>query len=177
MTPELPNESDLSRWYGEPVDMIIIPSDSFKVTNNNNGIYLEEHLQNVCLKFFYKIGTHFAVKCNSNDPWVDHYATYMRSLFTKKTHDGNHVYDYLIFQLIATEWFWPLCSSSFSFAFIFRCNRIDRRLNAAGLIFSSKPNEIVNRCDKYQKKLFNLYTKAVRLAIADRIQTDEKVCE
>lgn len=95
LTPELPNESDLNRWCGEPVHLIIIPSDLFKITSNNNDINLDECLRNVCLKFLQKTGTHFAVRCNLDDPWMNRYAIYLRKLFSTTTQPNNHVYVHL----------------------------------------------------------------------------------
>lgn len=63
------------------------------------------------------------------------------------------------------------------FTIDFRCNPINRYFNDAGLIFSLKPNEIVNRCEKYQRNLFKIYTNAIRLALTDRAQSEEKVCQ
>ena len=91
LTPELPNESDLNRWCGEPVHLIIIPSDLFKTLKNNSGVYLDDHLESVCLKFLQKTETHYAVRCNLDDPWMNQYATYLRRL-TSRIITPYHVY-------------------------------------------------------------------------------------
>lgn len=51
------------------------------------------------------------------------------------------------------------------------CNLI----GGTGLIMPKVPADSVNRCTSYQQQMFKRYEQAIRLAIADRLQTHEKV--
>lgn len=52
-----------------------------------------------------------------------------------------------------------------------RCNE----LVESGVKLPLTSKDSVNNCDNYHEKLFGLYEQAIRLAIADRLQTEDKV--
>lgn len=55
--------------------------------------------------------------------------------------------------------------------FICRCNYF----RGFGLKLPMTPDDQLNKCTKYHEKMHNLYAKAIRLAIENRLHTNEKV--
>lgn len=80
MTPILPSESEMNRWCGEPVEMIIIPADCFKQINNNNQIILKDRYRYICQQMFHCTQAHFAIRCNQDDAFMTDYANCLRNV-------------------------------------------------------------------------------------------------
>lgn len=88
----MPSEADLSRWYGEPVEMIIIPSDMFEeaIKDNNNSLILKDPYREVCLQFAIRTRTHFAVRCNQDNPWINLYPKVLKAVFSSVKKKDEH---------------------------------------------------------------------------------------
>lgn len=65
MTADLPSTDELRRWAGEPLQMIIIPSDIF-VSNAKNYPVLSKAHKSVLLNFL-KYNVNLALKANACD--------------------------------------------------------------------------------------------------------------
>lgn len=67
LTPELPDAMQLKRWFSEPVELIIIPSDSLLRSKNGDRMSLKPEILEICLEFMRRNVVHFAIQCNSLD--------------------------------------------------------------------------------------------------------------
>lgn len=65
MTADLPSTEELMRWTGEPVQMLVIPSDIF-ISNINNYPVLSRAHKSVLLQFL-KYNVNVALKANVSD--------------------------------------------------------------------------------------------------------------
>lgn len=65
MTADLPSAEQLLRWNGEPVQMIVIPSDIF-LTNAKNYPVLSKAHKSVLFQFL-KFNVNLALKANASD--------------------------------------------------------------------------------------------------------------
>lgn len=65
MTADLPSAEELLRWNGEPVHILIIPSDIF-IANASNFPVLSKAHQSVLMQFL-KHNVNLAVKANATD--------------------------------------------------------------------------------------------------------------
>ncbi|XP_055309339.1 protein arginine N-methyltransferase 5-like isoform X2 [Sitodiplosis mosellana] len=143
LTPTMPNECELRRWFAEPVELIIIPSNMFELSNNNNQISLKECYRYVCQEFWNHTSASFAVRCTYDDPWIDNYPKILRSALAVNRFNGvKH-----------------------------ECNYF----SGFGLKLPLTPDDHINKCAKYHEKMHNVYAKAIRLAIEDRLQINDKV--
>lgn len=88
LTTTLPSECELRRWYAEPVEMIIIPSNMFELVNNNNQISLKDCYRDVCREFWNHTKANFAVRCTCDDPWIDNYPKILRNTLAPNRING-----------------------------------------------------------------------------------------
>lgn len=65
MSADLPSEEELLRWLGEPVEMLIIPSDIF-INNPKNYPVLSKAHQSVVMQFLNQ-KSHLCIKANNAD--------------------------------------------------------------------------------------------------------------
>lgn len=65
MTADLPTTEELLRWTGEPVQILVIPSDIF-ISNAKNYPVLSKAHKSVLLQFL-KFNVNLAVKANASD--------------------------------------------------------------------------------------------------------------
>lgn len=103
LTSTLPSQSDISRWFAEPVEMIIIPSYLFETLKNNNQIVLNERCQKVCMEFLRRTKAKLAVRCTHDDPWLDCYVKCLRSSFSSlnRSNGVKHAYVFIQFRSLA----------------------------------------------------------------------------
>lgn len=90
LTTVLPNESEISRWFGEPVDMVILDSTMFEELNNNNQIHLKERYRNICQEFWIQTRASFAIRAVADDPWIDMYPKCLRNVFSSCRKENSH---------------------------------------------------------------------------------------
>lgn len=81
MSADVPSKMELFRWLGEPVDIIILPSNIFLMNNSNYPVLSRSHQEVVAA--FIKHNVHFAIKANINDPYLQFYSEYVRNLIGK----------------------------------------------------------------------------------------------
>lgn len=79
LTQEIPTQQILVRWLGEPVEMILISSDLFRVDGNGNVSLSDAH-RILCRQFIKRLHVHFAIKCSLNDINMEKYSHYMLKL-------------------------------------------------------------------------------------------------
>lgn len=80
LTADLPSQNELLRWYGEPINLLIIPTDIF-VSNRNNFPVLSVAHKNVVLKFLAKTDCRFALKAPDDKQQLDNHVQYLRHLY------------------------------------------------------------------------------------------------
>ncbi|XP_031633728.1 protein arginine N-methyltransferase 5-like isoform X2 [Contarinia nasturtii] len=90
LTAVLPNDFEIRRWFGEPVEMIIIPAMAFERLNNNDQISLKECYSQVCQEFWIRTGANFAVRCTVEDPYIDAYPKCLRNILSKYCKEMPH---------------------------------------------------------------------------------------
>lgn len=90
LTTVMPSEGEINRWYGEPVDMVIIPSEMFEHTSHNNQISLKECYRSICQEFWNRTQTSFAVRTNYDDPWIALYPKCLRSILSNENMIEKH---------------------------------------------------------------------------------------
>lgn len=171
MTPDLPSEAEISRWFGEPVEMIILSSDMFEVSNNNNLNGLKERYRGVCLDFMIHTRAHFAIRCNQNDPFIASYPKCLRAILNsaKNGNSKRHEFVYFVFVVFFNSILKKFC---FFYNSTNSCNE-----NAeVGLKLPFNEEATINKCTKYEQVMLKIYKKAIQLAIEDREHhSDEKV--
>lgn len=86
MSADLPSSDEILRWLGEPVDLLIIPTDIFTRNAHNYPVLSKAH-KNVALKFLSKMNCKFILKA-SNDEYsnVIHHVQYLKYLYKE---NGN----------------------------------------------------------------------------------------
>ncbi|KAG4068704.1 hypothetical protein HA402_002395 [Bradysia odoriphaga] len=83
LSADIPSKLEVSRWQGEPVGCLIIPSQLF-IRNNNNYPVLTRAHQNLIMSFKETINSMAVmVKCNSEDGSLRYYSDYLRNLLSK----------------------------------------------------------------------------------------------
>lgn len=80
LTADLPPPAELLRWYGETINLLIIPIDIF-VNNRNNFPVLGVAHKNAVLKFLSKTDCRFAIKAPDDIQNLDNYVQYLRHLY------------------------------------------------------------------------------------------------
>lgn len=63
LTPQMPNNCQLKRWFSEPVEYLILSSESFK--NTGQGFDLLPEIKAVCLEFIKRNPIQIVFKCRS----------------------------------------------------------------------------------------------------------------
>lgn len=87
----LPDESELKRWFGEPVAILIIPTHLFKKNEKKGFLYLPKSHESVCLRFMQTMQVNFAIKGDPSE--VDNLKEYVRCLHKLQEYDQTHEYD------------------------------------------------------------------------------------
>lgn len=80
LTADLPSPTEILRWLGEPVHMLIIPVDIFVMNRGNFPVLSIAH-KNVVLRFLTKTDCRFAIKAPDDNVHVDNYVQYLRHLY------------------------------------------------------------------------------------------------
>lgn len=70
----------IERWLGEPVELIIIPSELFTLSKDKSSVVLQDPFIPVVSEFCKK-GAHFSVKCNQDDDRLFSYVKCLRKIF------------------------------------------------------------------------------------------------
>lgn len=83
---------ELLRWLGEPVEMLIIPSDLF-VIEHDKRVSLKSSLQSCIELFIDRLNVHLVIKTNFDIPKASEYATFLTELV--KNRKGNREYEIL----------------------------------------------------------------------------------
>lgn len=95
MTDELPSEKELIRWLGEPVEMVIIPTNLFliKRINGEDKILLKNSARNCLGLFIDRLNVHLAVKTSFDNPKAEQYAEALADLIEsrKKNYEYEHL--------------------------------------------------------------------------------------
>ncbi|KAJ6637456.1 Protein arginine N-methyltransferase 5 [Pseudolycoriella hygida] len=83
LSSDIPSKIEITRWQGEPVGCLIVPSQLF-VRNNNNYPVLSRAHQNLILSFK-EIMSNIAVmvKCNMEDGSLRYYSDYLKNLLSR----------------------------------------------------------------------------------------------
>lgn len=63
LTPKLPNDCQLKRWFSEPVEYLILSPDSFDFSKK--GIDILPEIKDCCLEFVKRNPVHIIIKCRS----------------------------------------------------------------------------------------------------------------
>lgn len=80
LSADLPSPTEILRWYGEPVHVVILPIDIFVLNKNNYPVLGLAH-KNVVLKFLSYTNCRFAIKAPNDNHNVDNYVQYLRHLY------------------------------------------------------------------------------------------------
>lgn len=81
LTADLPSKEVLLRWWGENIEVLIIPISLF-ITNKNNYPVLPYQHKVIALKFLARTNCKFALKATEDDDSVLHnYVNYLRFLY------------------------------------------------------------------------------------------------
>lgn len=84
LSADLPSQTELLRWYGEPVKIVIIPVDIFVMNKNNFPVLGLAH-KNVVLKFLAYTDCRFAIKAPNDNQCVDNHVQYLRHLYRENS--------------------------------------------------------------------------------------------
>lgn len=161
LTPELPNEAETSRWFGEPVELVILSADMFEESNNNNSISLKNLYKDICHKLVIHTRANFAVRCRQDDPWIASYPKCLRDMLCSfEKNNNSQIHEFVIFLFGFSQ-----IENAFSTFSLFRCNKIE---HPAGLILPLSVGATMNNCSKYEQVMHNIYQSAIQLAIKDR---------
>lgn len=78
---DLPDDEQQSRWFGEPISWVILPTSIF-ITNNSNYPVLSKALQIFLGKINFHMAENFAIviKGNSLHGHIKHYSSYINHL-------------------------------------------------------------------------------------------------
>lgn len=90
LTTVLPNENEIKRWFGEPVELVIIPSNLFYKLKNNDEIVLKERYVPVCMDFMSRTNASFVVRCAYDDPLMSTYPKCLRRILFPVKEDVKH---------------------------------------------------------------------------------------
>lgn len=90
LTPKLSSLEGIERWFGEPVELIIIPSELFIQSKNKTTIRLKESFIPIICEFYRK-GVHFSVKCNQDDDWLFNYVECLRNIFDHASNSKDNL--------------------------------------------------------------------------------------
>lgn len=80
LTADLPSATEILRWYGEPVQLLIIPVDIFVMNRNNYPVLGAAH-KKVVLRFLSKTNCRFAIKSPDDSANIDNYVQFLRHLY------------------------------------------------------------------------------------------------
>lgn len=85
LTADLPAPDVIQRWFGETIELLIVPIDLF-ITNRNNFPVLPFQHKNVVLKFLAMTNCKFALKAPDDEyRSIENHISYLRHLYNENS--------------------------------------------------------------------------------------------